>query len=92
MSFLEQFNNFDRSFFAENLKCQDDLRIEQLIASGNPKPGLETFSLLLSPAASKFIEALAQLASQLTFERHGKVIRLYAPAYMSNECTNTCTY
>ena len=43
-------------------------------------------------AASKFIEPLAQLASRLTAERHGKVIRLYAPAYMSNECTNTCTY
>ena len=92
MSFLEQFNTFDRSRFAENLNCQDSSRIQQLIGRGKPQPGLETFSLLLSPAASQFIEALAQLASQLTYERHGKVIRLYAPAYMSNECTNTCTY
>ena len=92
MSFLESFNSFDRSAFQSNLNCEDTSRIESLISSGYPKEGLETFSLLLSPAASQFLEPLAQLSSQLTSERHGKVIRLYAPAYMSNECTNTCTY
>ncbi len=31
-------------------------------------------------------------ARQLTRRRFGKVIQLYAPLYLSNECVDTCTY
>ncbi len=92
MSFLETFNTFNRESFQAKLQCEDDDQILRLLDGGYPQQGLETFALLLSPAGGRHLELLAQKAQQLTAERHGKVIRLYAPAYMSNECTNTCTY
>ena len=92
MSFLETFNHFNFESYQARLNSEDDGQILRILDGRYPPQGLETFALLLSPAANRHLEFLAQKAQQLTAERHGKVIRLYAPAYMSNECTNTCTY
>jgi 2-iminoacetate synthase len=35
---------------------------------------------------------MGQRARQLTQQRFGKVIRLFAPLYLSNECINNCKY
>src|SRR6187401_846605 len=35
---------------------------------------------------------MAQRSQQLTRQRFGKVIRLFAPLYLSNECINNCKY
>ena len=53
---------------------------------------LNDFMALLSPAASEYIEAMAQVSQQLTMKRFGKTIQLYIPLYLSNECTNGCVY
>jgi 2-iminoacetate synthase len=50
------------------------------------------FAHLISPAASERLEALGRRARQLTQQRFGKVIRLFAPLYLSNECINNCKY
>jgi 2-iminoacetate synthase len=47
---------------------------------------------LISPAAENHLEQMAQLAHQLTLQRFGPTIRLYAPLYLSNYCTNSCSY
>ncbi len=47
---------------------------------------------LVSPAAENHLEQMAQLAHQLTIRRFGPTIRLYAPLYLSNYCTNSCSY
>jgi len=57
--------------------------------------GTYNFSKLLalvSPAAENYLEQMAQLAHQLTIQRFGPTIRLYAPLYLSNYCTNSCSY
>ena len=55
--------------------------------------GLEGFAALLSPIAGvEYLEEMAQVAHKLTVQRFGKVIRLFAPMYLSNECTNVCDY
>jgi 2-iminoacetate synthase len=59
---------------------------------GKPRLSLADFALLLSPAAGEALEALGQRAQQLTRQRFGKVIRLFAPLYLSNECINNCKY
>jgi 2-iminoacetate synthase len=59
------------------------------------KPGyyvLDRLLMLISPAAENFIEQMAQIAHQLTLQRFGKTVRLYAPLYVSNFCVNGCTY
>jgi 2-iminoacetate synthase len=55
--------------------------------------GLERAAALLSPcAASRYLEDLAKLAHEVTVRRFGRVLQMYAPLYVSNECIDTCTY
>ena len=56
------------------------------------KANPEDFMALVSPAASEYLEEMAQLSQQLTLQRFGKTIQLYIPLYLSNECTNGCVY
>ncbi|MBO57019.1 MAG: 2-iminoacetate synthase ThiH, partial [Verrucomicrobiales bacterium] len=55
-------------------------------------PGLADLAALLSPAAAVQLEPLAKRAHRLTQQRFGRVIRLFAPLYLSNECINNCQY
>jgi 2-iminoacetate synthase len=59
---------------------------------GKPELGLNDFARLISPAGAEFLEALGRRSQQLTQQRFGKVIRLFAPVYLSNECVNNCKY
>jgi 2-iminoacetate synthase len=47
---------------------------------------------LLSPAARNLLESLSIRSHQITLQRFGKVMRLFAPLYLSNECINKCSY
>lgn len=58
----------------------------------NQKRSLEDFKALISPAAVPYLEQMAVLSRQLTLKRFGKVMQLYVPLYLSNECNNICTY
>ena len=53
---------------------------------------LANLATLLSPAAAGQLERLAKRSNRLTRQRFGRVIRLFAPLYLSNECINNCTY
>ncbi len=53
---------------------------------------LADLAVLLSPAASVRLEDLAAAAAAATVQRFGRVVRLFAPLYLSNECVSTCTY
>lgn len=53
---------------------------------------LADFAQLLSPAAAGLLEPMAQRSQSLTRQRFGRVIRLFAPLYLSNECVNNCRY
>ena len=63
-------------------------------ALGRVKGGLslDDLAALLSPAAAPFLEEMAQLSHRLTAERFGHTMQLYAPMYLSNVCSNVCTY
>ena len=54
--------------------------------------GLDDLAVLLSPAAGDRLEDLAAAAHELTVRRFGRVVRLFAPLYLSNVCASTCTY
>jgi len=53
---------------------------------------LQKLTALLSPAADKYLEQMAQKAQQITRQRFGNIIQLYAPLYVSNFCVNSCPY
>jgi 2-iminoacetate synthase len=59
---------------------------------GKPRLALADFAVLLSPAAGDCLEELCHRSQSLTRRRFGKVIRLFAPLYLSNECVNNCKY
>lgn len=48
--------------------------------------------VLLSANAKKYSEEIKKIAHSITLQRHGRVMRFYAPLYVSNECTNGCVY
>ena len=64
--------------------------VETALASSNRT--LEDFKALISPAATPYLEQMAQLSHQLTQKRFGKTIQMFAPMYLSNECNNIFTY
>ncbi|MDR2512897.1 MAG: 2-iminoacetate synthase ThiH [Puniceicoccales bacterium] len=53
---------------------------------------LADLQALLSPAATPRLEDMALLAREKTIRRFGRVVQLFAPLYVSNECHNICTY
>jgi 2-iminoacetate synthase len=53
---------------------------------------LVDFAQLISPVGVELLEPLCQKSQALTRQRFGKVIRLFAPLYLSNECINNCQY
>lgn len=57
-----------------------------------PHLSLADFAALISPAAGELLETMSRRANALTQQRFGKVIRLFAPLYLSNECINNCRY
>lgn len=56
------------------------------------KKSIMDFLNLISPAAEPYLEVMANMSHQITQQRFGKTIQLYAPLYLSNECQNICTY
>ena len=61
-------------------------------ALNRQKRNLDDLCALLSPAADAYLGQLAMLSRDLTLQRFGQTIQLYAPVYLSNFCTNNCAY
>lgn len=90
MDIKETLNQYDWKEIQNKLQ---NCKTSDFEASLNrPKKSIMDFLNLISPAAEPFLEPMAQLSNQLTQQRFGKTIQLYAPLYLSNECQNICTY
>jgi 2-iminoacetate synthase len=91
-SFVGEFEKAEWSEISKKIISADRRKIERAL-DGEGAGGLEDLAALLSPLANQeYLEEMAQLAHQLTKQRFGKVIRLFAPIYLSNECNNICDY
>jgi len=73
----------------ENIHPDD---VEMALSEPAGSYNFEKLLVLISPAAENYLEEMAQLSHQLTVQRFGRTIRLYAPLYLSNYCTNSCRY
>lgn len=58
----------------------------------NQRLTLQDFKALISPAASPYLEHMAAESQRLTQQRFGKTMQLFVPLYLSNMCSNICTY
>ncbi|PVX49363.1 tyrosine lyase ThiH [Balneicella halophila] len=63
-----------------------------LTALAKKRKNLDDFQALISPAEQPYLEAMAQQSALLTKKRFGNTVQIYAPMYLSNICTNQCTY
>ncbi len=66
--------------------------LRSLARAENGITELEDFKAFISPAAAAHLETLARLSRERTLRRFGRTMQLFAPAYLSNECQNVCTY
>ena len=90
MSFAREFPNLPLASWLEIGQDAAPLDVERALA--RPVRSLRDFAALISPAGLGFLEELSRQSQELTRQRFGRVIRLFAPLYLSNECINSCRY
>lgn len=90
MSFVAAFDSLPLASLVRRSQSAGVTAVRGAIAKS--QRSLADFADLLSPAAAELLEPLAKHSQELTRQRFGKVIRLFAPLYLSNECINNCKY
>jgi 2-iminoacetate synthase len=90
MSFVAEFNKLPLASWLDGSRTMRAAAVQSALEKTHLT--LADFAALISPAAGERLEALCQRSQRLTQQRFGKVIRLFAPLYLSNECINLCRY
>ncbi|MCH6259030.1 2-iminoacetate synthase ThiH [Puniceicoccaceae bacterium K14] len=92
MSFLNELNRISWEGVTTAIGSKGASDVERALARPVGRITLEDFQALISPAAAPFLERMAALSHARTVERFGYTQQLYAPVYLSNVCSNVCTY
>ena len=90
MSFVAEFNSLPLPALVRRSLNTDVFAVGESLVK--EKLSLGDFAALISPVANGLLETMGRRAHVLTQQRFGKVIRLFAPLYLSNECINNCKY
>jgi 2-iminoacetate synthase len=90
VSFVSEFNSLPLAALAKRSHATSSAAARE--AMGKASLSLADFAALISPAATELLEPMGRRAHATTQQRFGKVIRLFAPLYLSNECINNCKY
>jgi 2-iminoacetate synthase len=90
VSFVAEFNSLAPENFVRRSLAATVADVRNCLSKD--KLSLADFASLLSPAAAEFLGQLSLRSQKLTQQRFGKVVRLFAPLYLSNECVNNCSY
>ncbi|OEU70131.1 MAG: thiamine biosynthesis protein ThiH [Desulfuromonadales bacterium C00003093] len=91
MSFQQQLELYPQNEIRQLIDSATPQRIDQALR--RQRLSIEDFACLLSPQLSDDqLELMAGQAHQITSRRFGRIILLYAPLYLSNECHNGCKY
>ncbi len=90
MSFNDLFKSQDWNETSKSIYAKTDMDVMRALST--PKRTLEDFKALISPAAAPYLEQMAKISQSLTLKRFGRIIQMYVPLYLSNECNNICTY
>ncbi len=75
---LQKINNVERRHVI-NALSKETLSIDDFIA-------------LISPESDEFMDEMAMRSRHTTEKHFGKIMNLYVPLYLSNECTSGCAY
>ncbi|HUR46260.1 MAG TPA: 2-iminoacetate synthase ThiH [Candidatus Saccharimonadales bacterium] len=90
MSFVAELNALPMPVLLDRARQADTVEVRSLLHKA--ELSLSDFAALISPAAGQLLEPVCERSQTITRQRFGKVIRLFAPLYLSNECVNNCKY
>lgn len=90
MSFVAEFDRLPMDLLLARAQGASDADVSRVLSGGART--LQDFAVLISPAAAMRLEELCRRSQAVTRQRFGRVIRLFAPLYLSNECINNCAY
>ena len=90
MSFVSEFDALPLPALLREAREAGSAAVRESLA--RERLSLTDFARLISPAAGEMLETLARRSHALTLQRFGRVVRLFAPLYLSNECINNCKY
>ncbi len=90
MSFYEVIKKYPYDYVKELIYNADENKILNSLHKNTLNE--KDLAYILSPKADKYIEKMANLSRNITLSRFGKTIKIYAPVYLSNYCTNACVY
>ncbi len=90
VSFVAEFNSLPLAALVRRSQSAGVQAVRESLAK--TKLSLPDFAHLVSPAGGELLEHLGRRAHVMTQRRFGKVIRMFAPLYLSNECINNCRY
>jgi len=91
MSFTQLWQQLNWQDIQLNSRNSSHSQVQQTL-SKTGAISLTELQHLLSPAATFFLPQLAFKAQQLTRQRFGNTVQLFAPLYLSNLCANKCLY
>ncbi|WMY97325.1 MAG: 2-iminoacetate synthase ThiH [Arsenophonus sp.] len=89
-SFSKIFDQFNWKDISLKIKNKTVDNVNQAI--NKDKISLEDFMALISPSATFYLKSIIQKAKKMTRKRFGNIINLFIPLYLSNLCSNECTY
>ncbi len=89
-TFYALYDTYDWSDVLDSIYAKTTADVHTALAKEHRN--LEDFKALISPSAKPFIEDMAQKSAMLTKKRFGNTVQIYAPMYLSNFCSNHCTY
>lgn len=90
MSFYNRYLDLKNINFEEAFRTVTDYDVDRVL--NKERLNESDFLILLSPAAEKHLEAMAQRANRLTIQNFGKVVLLFTPLYLADFCMNQCVY
>ena len=90
MSFVEIFKDYSWNEVEKFIYSRTTKDVE--LSLSRSKKDFYDFCTLISPVANNYLEDFARLSSAITRKRFGNTMQMYIPLYLSNECSNVCTY
>ena len=90
MNFSEELEKYSWEDTTRQIKSKTAADVEQ--ALGKSHLDIGDFMALISPAATRYLEPMAELSRKYTLQRFGKTVSMYIPLYITNSCTNFCVY
>jgi len=90
VSFVVEFNSLPLESLVKRSQSAGVQAVRESMAK--TKLSLADFAHLISPAGGELLEHMGRRSHAATQQHFGKVVRMFAPLYLSNECVNNCKY